>query len=226
MRYRCEKGQKAVELSVGVPEDSGKKAKNMSTGQRDSEQVNELCGLSAEIREPASGSPGVCSGNENIEGVFYKFVILHAENDVDEAIRIQNLLQNKFCIKPGIIFAEMPCGKHILENLSDAVNGSAWTIILLTENFLNGPWCEFQSYTCLVNALNKRHKYNSVIPVRPLNNPLPREKTPFALQAINALEEDSPGFAKQVERIFQESTYRQQREIWRRERMKEKLEPL
>ncbi|XP_064358039.1 TIR domain-containing adapter molecule 2 [Dromaius novaehollandiae] len=204
--------------------DSSKKAKNVSTGQRDSKQVNELCGLSAEIREPASRSSGVCSSNENIEGVFYKFVILHAENDVDEAIRIQNLLQNKFCIKPGIIFAEMPCGKHILENLSDAVNDSAWTIILLTENFLNGPWCEFQSYTCLVNALNKQHKYNSVIPVRPVNNPLPREKIPFALQAINALEEDSPGFAKQVERIFQESTYRQQREIWRRERMKEKLE--
>uniref|UniRef100_A0A8B9Q1C1 TIR domain-containing adapter molecule 2 n=1 Tax=Apteryx owenii TaxID=8824 RepID=A0A8B9Q1C1_APTOW len=206
--------------------DSSKKAKNMRTGRRDSKQVNELCGLSAEIREPASRSPGVCSSNENIEGVFYKFVILHAENDVDEAIRIQNLLQNKFCIKPGIIFAEMPCGKHILENLGDAVNGSAWTIILLTEKFLNGPWCEFQSYTCLANALNKQHKYNSVIPVRPLNNPLPREKIPFALQAINALEEDSPGFAKQVERIFQESTYRQQREIWRRERMKEKLEHL
>ncbi|NXA38658.1 TCAM2 protein, partial [Eudromia elegans] len=158
------------------------------------------------------------------EGVFYKFVILHAENDVDEAIRIQSLLQNKFCIKPGIIFAEMPCGKHILENLRDAVNGSAWTIILLTESFLNGPWCEFQSYTCLANALNKEHKYNTVIPVRPLNNPLPREKTPFALQAINALEEESPAFGKQVERIFQESTYRQQQEIWRRERMKEKLE--
>ncbi|XP_062456471.1 uncharacterized protein LOC134153918 [Rhea pennata] len=208
--------------------DSSKKAKRASTGQRqrDSKQVNELCSLSAEVEEPASRSPEVCSSNENIEDVFYKFVILHAENDVDEAIRIQNLLQNEFCIKPGIIFAEMPCGKHILENLSDAVNGSAWTIILLTENFLNGRWCEFQSYTCLVNALNKQHKYNSVIPVRPLNNPLPREKTPFALQAINALEEDSPGFAKQVERVFQEPTYRQLRDIWRRERMKEKLERL
>lgn len=104
--------------------DSSKKAKNMSTGQRDSKQINELCGLSAEIREPASMALGVCSSNEN-EDVFCKFVVLHAENDVDEAIWIQNLLQNKFSIKPGIIFADMPCGKHVLENLSDAVNGSA-----------------------------------------------------------------------------------------------------
>ncbi|XP_010219238.1 PREDICTED: uncharacterized protein LOC104573711 [Tinamus guttatus] len=210
----------SANAKAALSPDSSKKAKNMSTGQRDSKQVHELCGLSAEIREPASRSPEAGSSNENIESIFYKFVILHAENDVDEAIRIQNLLQNKFCIKPGIIFAEMPCGKHILENLSDAVNGSAWTIILLTESFLKGPWCEFQSYTCLANALNKEHKYNTVIPVRPLNNPLPRKKTPFALQAINALEEDSPAFANQVERIFQESIYRQQQEIWRRERMK------
>uniref|UniRef100_A0A8C3PLZ0 Uncharacterized protein n=1 Tax=Calidris pygmaea TaxID=425635 RepID=A0A8C3PLZ0_9CHAR len=108
----------------------------------------------------------VCSSNENTEDVFCKVVVLHMENDVDEAIWMQNLLQNKLSIKPGIIFADMPCGKHVLENLSDAVNGSAW------------------------------HNYNSVIPVRLLNNPLLWEKTLFALQ-----------------KIFQESTYRQQQGI-------------
>lgn len=152
------------------------------------------------------------------EGVFLKFVILHAEDDTDEALRVQNLLQDDFGIKPGIIFAEMPGGRQHLQNLDDAVNGSAWTILLLTENFLRDTWCNFQFYTSLMNSVNRQHKYNSVIPMRPLNSPLPRERTPFALQTINALEEESRGFSTQVERIFQESVYKTQQTIWRETR--------
>ncbi|XP_006913357.1 TIR domain-containing adapter molecule 2 [Pteropus alecto] len=152
------------------------------------------------------------------EEVFLKFVILHAEDDTDEALRVQDLLQNDFGIRPGIIFAEMPCGRQHLQNLDDAVNGSAWTILLLTENFLRDTWCKFQFYTSLMNSVNRHHKYNSVIPMRPLNNPLPREKTPFALRTINALEEESRGFPTQVERIFQESVYKTQQTIWKETR--------
>ncbi|XP_076995025.1 TIR domain-containing adapter molecule 2 [Tamandua tetradactyla] len=152
------------------------------------------------------------------EEVFLKFVILHAENDINEALRVQNLLQNDFGIKPGIIFAEMPCGRQHLQNLDDAVNGSAWTILLLTENFLRDTWCKFQFYMSLMNSVNRQYKYNSVIPMRPRNNPLPRERTPFALRTINALEEGSRGFPTQVERIFQESVYKTQKTIWRETR--------
>ncbi|XP_041618426.1 uncharacterized protein LOC121495254 [Vulpes lagopus] len=155
---------------------------------------------------------------EEEEEVFLKFVILHAEDDTDEALRVQSLLQNDFGIRPGIIFAEMPCGRQHLQNLDDAVNGSAWTILLLTENFLRDTWCKFQFYTSLMNSVNRRHKYNSVIPMRPLNKPLPRERTPFALRTINALEEDSRGFPTQVERIFQESVYKIQQSVWREAR--------
>ncbi|XP_020823005.1 TIR domain-containing adapter molecule 2 [Phascolarctos cinereus] len=149
------------------------------------------------------------------EEVFFKFVILHAEDDTCEALRVQGMLQNQFGIKPGIIYAEMPCGRQHLQNLDDAVNGSAWTIFLLTENFLRDTWCNFQFYTSLMNSINRQHKYNSVIPMRPLNNPLPRDRTPFALQTINALEEESCGFRKQVEKIFQDSVYEKQKAIWK-----------
>lgn len=203
------------------PPNNMKKGTNVSAGQRDIKQNHELCGLSLDTEEISTNVPEVHSSDEDPENVFYKFVILHSGNDIDEANRLLHLLQNKFCIKPGIIFAEMPSGRHLLQNLNDAVNRSAWTIILLTEHFLSEAWCEFQSYASLMNALNKQHKYNSVIPLRPLNNPLPREKTPCVLQTINALEEDSPGFAKQVQKIFQESKYRQQKAIWEKERTNE-----
>ncbi|KAH0514519.1 TIR domain-containing adapter molecule 2 [Microtus ochrogaster] len=156
--------------------------------------------------------------DEGEEEAFLKFVILHAEDDIDEALRVQDLLQNDFGIRPGIIFAEMPCGRLHLQNLDDAVNGSAWTILLLTDNFLRDTWCNFQFYTSLMNSVNRQHKYNSVIPMRPLNSPLPRERTPLALQTINALEEESRGFSTQVERIFQESVYERQRTIWKETR--------
>ncbi|XP_010612439.1 TIR domain-containing adapter molecule 2 [Fukomys damarensis] len=152
------------------------------------------------------------------EEVFLKFVILHAEDDTEEALRVQELLQDDFGVKPGIIFAEMPGGRQHLQNLDDAVNGSAWTILLLTENFLRDTWCNFQFYTSLMNSVNRQHKYNSVIPMRPLNKPLPRERTPFALQTINALEEESHGFSTQVERIFQDSVYKTQQTIWKETR--------
>ncbi|XP_006081198.1 TIR domain-containing adapter molecule 2 isoform X1 [Myotis lucifugus] len=165
----------------------------------------------------AAGVDGM-SEEEAEEEVFFKFVILHAEDDTDEALRVQDLLQNDFGIKPGIIFAEMPCGRQHLQNLDDAVNGSAWTILLLTENFLRDTWCRFQFYTSLMNSVNRQHKYNSVIPMRPLNNPLTRERTPFALRTINALEEGSRGFRTQVGRIFQESLYKTQQTIWKETR--------
>ncbi|XP_021070064.1 TIR domain-containing adapter molecule 2 [Mus pahari] len=155
---------------------------------------------------------------EQAEEEFLKFVILHAEDDTDEALRVQDLLQNDFGIRPGMVFAEMPCGRLHLQNLDDAVNGSAWTILLLTENFLRDTWCNFQFYTSLMNSVNRQHKYNSVIPMRPLNGPLPRERTPLALQTINALEEESQGFSTQVERIFRESVYERQQSIWRETR--------
>ncbi|XP_045422530.1 TIR domain-containing adapter molecule 2 [Lemur catta] len=185
-----------------------------------------LCDVS-EQGKTTEEPPGRREGAERVaetpeedaeEEVFLKFVILHAEDDTEEALRVQNLLQNDFGIKPGIIFAEMPCGRQHLQNLDDAVNGSAWTILLLTENFLRDTWCNFQFYTSLMNSVNRQHKYNSVIPMRPLNNPLPRERTPFALQTINALEEESRGFPTQVERIFQESVYKTQQTIWKETR--------
>ncbi|KAM6224300.1 TIR domain-containing adapter molecule 2-like [Rhynchocyon petersi] len=174
---------------------------------------------SSSTEEPA-GQKGPEEAEEmpEDEEVFFKFVILHAENDISEALRVQDLLQDGFGIKPGIIFAEMPCGRQHLQNLDDAVNGSAWTILLLTENFLRDTWCRFQFYSSLMNSVNRQHKYNSVIPMRPLNNPLPRERTPFALRTINALEEGSRGFHIQVERIFQESVYKTQQSLWRETR--------
>ncbi|XP_055980368.1 TIR domain-containing adapter molecule 2 [Sorex fumeus] len=182
---------------------------------KEGQQKPHFVALEKISREPKVTGEVEEKAEEDEDEEFLKFVILHAQEDTYEALRVQSLLQNEFGIKPGIIFAEMPCGRQHLQNLDDAVNGSAWTILLLTENFLQDTWCRFQFDTSLMNSVNRQHKYNSVIPMRPLSNPLPRERTPLALRTINALEEGSRGFATQVERIFQESVYETQKTIWK-----------
>ncbi|XP_062942642.1 TIR domain-containing adapter molecule 2 [Cynocephalus volans] len=204
----------SVDTSEGHHESDSKKSEDVSlcdVAERSS--TTEEPARKWEGAERAEDRPEEEAGEE-----FLKFVILHAEDDTKEALRVQNLLENDFGVKPGIIFAEMPCGRQHLQNLDDAVNGSAWTILLLTENFLRDTWCSFQFYTSLMNSVNRQHKYNSVIPMRPLNNPLPRDRTPFVLQTINALEEESRGFPTQVERIFQDSVYKTQQTIWKETR--------
>ncbi|XP_073480746.1 TIR domain-containing adapter molecule 2 [Aquarana catesbeiana] len=156
--------------------------------------------------------------NEDNKEMFYKFVILHAETDITEAMRMKDLLQDTFHVKPGLIFAEMPAGQHIFKTLDNAINGSAWTIILLTENFLKETWCEFQTHATLINSINMYHKYNTVIPVRPKDNYLPRDKTPFPINLFNALEEKSPEFNRLVERTFQESIYQKHYATWKAEK--------
>ncbi|XP_053263955.1 TIR domain-containing adapter molecule 2 [Podarcis raffonei] len=206
---------------------NGVKDNRTNPGQEGFKQKPKTFKLS--LGEETSGDTNteeIHSSDEDAGDVFYRFVVLHAEEDVEEAARVQDLLQNEFCIKPGIIFAEMPGGRHLFENLKDAMNGSAWIIILLTENFLSELWCEFQFCTCLFSALTIPHKGYTVIPMRPRNNPLPRERTPFILQTINTLQEDSPGFAQQVKNIFQDSRYRQQQAIWQYEKKKEEVQKL
>ncbi|XP_057593076.1 TIR domain-containing adapter molecule 2 [Hippopotamus amphibius kiboko] len=205
----------SVATSQGHHKSDSKKSEEISL--HDDAAHSNTSEMPTEGQEGAQGVEEMLE-EEAEEEMFLKFVILHAEEDTDEALRVQNLLENDFGIKPGIIFAEMPCGRQHLQNLDDAVNGSAWTILLLTENFLRDTWCKFQFYTSLMNSVNRQHKYNSVIPLRPLNNPLPRERTPFALRTINALEEESRGFPTQVERIFQDSVYRIQQAIWKETR--------
>ncbi|XP_068103296.1 TIR domain-containing adapter molecule 2 [Hyperolius riggenbachi] len=188
-------------------------------GGEESTHVNK--GATCCPSEVTSNTPQISPPDDITEyskKVFYKFVILHSEMDEMEALRIKNLLQDTFHIKPGLVFAEMPAGQLILQALDDAVNGSAWTIILLTGNLLREAWCEFQSHATLINSIHMSHKHNTVIPIRPKDNYLPRDKTPFPINLINALEEGSSEFTQLVERTFQESVYQKQYAIWKAEK--------
>ena len=114
----------------------------------------------------------------------------HTESDTTEATSSSRiiyssllcLLENDFGIKPGIIFAEMPCGRQHLQNLDDAINGSAWTILLLTENFLRDTWCKFQFYSSLMNSVTDSTSTTPSSPCSPWTNPCPERGLPLCYE--------------------------------------------
>ncbi|MFT7808761.1 TIR domain-containing adapter molecule 1-like [Arapaima gigas] len=101
------------------------------------------------------------------EPVFFSFVIFHAPEDEDTAMELQEKLEG-IGIGEGATFSqdfEIP-GKSKITCVEDAIDNSAFTILLLSRNFKN-QLLEFQTNSALMNSIEKRHKYNSVIPLLP-----------------------------------------------------------
>ncbi|KAF3699278.1 TIR domain-containing adapter molecule 2 [Channa argus] len=150
---------------------------------------------------------------EEEEAVFYPFVILHAPEEEDMAESIKQKLE-KVIGTEGAIFCDefaIP-GKSTLRCVEDAINNSAFTILLLTCNF-NTRMLEIETNSALINSINTTHKYNTVIPLLPRENTMPRENIPIALQTIVPLEENR-NFEKKIKKALNPAKIKQLKKIW------------
>ncbi|KAI1891601.1 hypothetical protein AGOR_G00145460 [Albula goreensis] len=172
----------------------------------------------------ASGTPSTTQENtQNQEDIrddertlFYSFVILHSSEDADVAVKWQEKLQ-RLVVGKGATFNQdfaVP-GQHTLSCIEDAINNSAFTILLLTQNF-NTRMLEVETNSALMNSIEKNHKSNTVIPLLPSENRLPRDKLPIILRTINPLEEGS-NFDKNVRKAMSPDRIRRQEEVWKQE---------
>lgn len=153
---------------------------------------------------------------EEEEEIFYAFVILHAPEDADMADSMREKLE-KLIGSNGAIFCEdfdIP-GKSTLRCVEDAINNSAFTLLLLTRNF-NTLRQEVEADSALINSITKKHKYNTVIPVLPLKNRMPKEDMHLVLRTKTLLEEDKH-FEKRAQRAMTPSTIKRQRRMWTEE---------
>ncbi|CAM9140286.1 unnamed protein product, partial [Lampetra planeri] len=99
--------------------------------------------------------------------------------------RLANHLADLWKRSDSATFAEdfaIP-GKSTLRCVEDAINNSAFTLLLLTKNF-NTRMLELETDSALINSINKQHKNNSVIPILPLENSMPRGCMPIVLQTL------------------------------------------
>lgn len=158
-------------------------------------------------------------------GMFYAFVILHAQEDIEEAIRLKSRLQS-ISSTIGATFAEdfgMP-GDSIFGSVEDAIENSAYIMLLLTPNF-NNRLNETNTDSALMNSIEKAHKYNTVIPLLPRTNSLTREQMRPILKTKNPLDETKDRdeiFERKVQKVLDSKNIQRHKLMWRKEQHQKK----
>ncbi|XP_030073778.1 TIR domain-containing adapter molecule 1 [Microcaecilia unicolor] len=165
--------------------------------------------------KPISSATPLLTETVDSESTFFSFVVLHAKGDEAIAIKVRDTLKN-FGIPDGTTYCEefeMP-GYSPLTCIEDAVDNSAFTILLLTSHFVS-RWARLQTNTVLMNSINKKHKFNSVIPFLPKEDPL--KEIPMVLNSIVPLNEKLPTFLRTARKTFNPYRIQQMKENWKQE---------
>ncbi|XP_029773543.1 TIR domain-containing adapter molecule 1 [Suricata suricatta] len=168
---------------------------------------------------PASWSPCPPPPELESEQKFYNFVILHAGADENIALRVRERLE-ALGVPDGATFCEdfqVP-GRGHLHCLQDAIDHSAFTLLLLTPNFD----CQLglhQAGQSLMNSLTRRECQDCVVPFLPLESSLEQlsARTRGLLTSLVWLDERSQIFARKVANTFRSQRLRARRAHWRRE---------
>lgn len=157
------------------------------------------------------------------EETFYAFVILHEAEDADEAQRLRVKLE-RIISAPGATFFEdfAQPGRSTLGCIEDAIENSAFTLLLLTQNFKSNL-STTTTDSAIVNSLENHHKLNSVIPLLPRENRLSRKSLPLVLQTKVALDESIRTFERNASRAIARDKVDNQRKLWLIEQRKKKL---
>lgn len=147
-------------------------------------------------------------------GKFFTFVVLHASEDEIVAHRVKDLLEN-MGVPNGATLCEdfFIAGRSHLTCFQDAMENSAFIILLLTKNFLC-DLCMFQTNTALMESILTPSKRDSVIPFVPKENPLERSQIPSTLGGLTPLDENSPGFSRTVQNTFTTSRINERKAMW------------
>ncbi|XP_066503849.1 TIR domain-containing adapter molecule 1 [Hoplias malabaricus] len=156
---------------------------------------------------------------ENEEGAFYGFVILHAPEDIEEASRIKTRLEG-ISSTPGATFAEdfAEPGQSSFRCVEDAINNSAYIMLLLTPNF-NTRLNEMNTDSALMNSIEKPHKYNTVIPLLPRDNSLTATELHMALRTKIPMKEKDKTFEIMARKVLDPEKIQNQKKIWKQEQL-------
>nr|QYY48721.1 TICAM-b [Lethenteron camtschaticum]UPO71030.1 TRIF [Eudontomyzon morii] len=166
-----------------------------------------------EDRSDSYRAPRVEEG-QNDEDDFCSFVILHHEDDGDAARQVKNDLE-RFGVTGGAVYEDefQVGGFTHFSCLDNAINKSVFIILLLTNNF-RSKWNEFVTHVTLMNSIQTPNKNNTIIPLYPRENALPKHDLPMPLRALASLDQVSTRFESQVKNTFSIPRIREQRRRW------------
>ncbi|XP_010221010.1 PREDICTED: TIR domain-containing adapter molecule 1 [Tinamus guttatus] len=179
-------------------------------------RVIEACGASRDpqqepLRSILAEAQEKCGAALGFVGSGSRFQPLRS----DLALRVKGLLE-AMGVPDGATFSGdfLTGGRGQLSCFQDAMENSAFTILLLTKNFLCQP-CMFQTNSALMQSIETPSKYNSVIPFVPRENPLEDSEIPFFLRGLVPLNENSPMFSTRVRNTFTRSKVSEQKALWK-----------
>ncbi|XP_068942885.1 TIR domain-containing adapter molecule 1 [Petaurus breviceps papuanus] len=173
--------------------------------------------VSTQDPSPASSSSLPLGPELDTGQRFFSFVILHAQEDEAIALRVRDTLES-LGVPDGTTFCEefqVP-GRFELRCLQDAIDNSAFTVLLLTRHF-DCRMSLHQVHMALMNSLTRSEKENSVIPFFPLESTLKSAKVSSMLTGLVSLDERSPVFSKKVSSTFSPRRLQAQREVWKKQ---------
>ncbi|XP_030608078.1 LOW QUALITY PROTEIN: TIR domain-containing adapter molecule 1 [Archocentrus centrarchus] len=155
---------------------------------------------------------------EEEEETFYALVILHAMEDADMADSMKEKLEAVIGGEVEVRLSLTLAGprKEHYKVRGGMPSTTRLTLLLLTRNF-NTRMLDLKTNTALINSINKEHKYNTVIPLLPLENCMPKQDIPIVLQTVVALEERK-NFEKKIQKSLSPAKIEKQRRIWTKEK--------
>ncbi|NXS53375.1 TCAM1 protein, partial [Brachypteracias leptosomus] len=161
---------------------------------------------------------------DGAERKFFTFVVLHASEDESIALRVKNLLEDMGVPNGATLCEDFSiAGCSHLTCFEDAMENSAFIILLLTKNFLCNL-CMFQTDTALMESIRNPSKHQAVIPFVPKENPLEQSQIPTKLGGLIPLDENSPLFSRRVQNTFATSRISAKKAMWD-QMQRRKLQP-
>ncbi|NXF83280.1 TCAM1 protein, partial [Sclerurus mexicanus] len=147
-------------------------------------------------------------------GRFFTFVVLHASEDEVVAHRVKNLLES-MGVPNGATLCEdfFIAGRSHMTCFQEAMENSAFTILLLTKNFPCNL-CLFQADTALMQSILDPSKRYSVIPFLPKVDALELSQIPGMLRGLVILNESSILFSRTVHNTFNPKEISQKKAMW------------
>ncbi|XP_066062001.1 TIR domain-containing adapter molecule 1 [Chamaea fasciata] len=145
---------------------------------------------------------------------FFSFVVLHASEDEIVAHKVKTQLES-MGVSDGATLSEdfFIAGRSHMTCFQDAMENSAFVILLLTKNFPCNL-CLFQTDTALMQSILDPCKRHSVIPFLPKADALERSQIPVTLSALVTLDESSPHFPRNVQKTFNPRKMREKKALW------------
>ncbi|NWH85049.1 TCAM1 protein, partial [Aegithalos caudatus] len=145
---------------------------------------------------------------------FFTFVVLHASEDEDVAQGVKTQLE-ELGVSDGATISEdfFIAGRSHMTCFQEAVENSAFIILLLTKNFLC-KLCLFQADTALMQSILHSSKKDSVIPFLPKADALEPSQMPMVLGGLVPLNESSPHFSRNVLKTFNPKKIMEKKALW------------